>query len=165
MAILAMQNCGYSCLNPRNWGGKRAKASTKSKAYENRAHGEHNVASNRAACTHRELTNAGEKDSHHIIQDAAVKNIPGYNRKDAPAVQLYGLSTSKGSEHYIATQVQCQRGGGTYAAERRIGYKSLRKAWLKKSEAREHIRRADEYFYSLGVTPETQMRSVGNRNR
>ena len=39
MAVLAMQNCGYSCLNPRNWGGKRAKASTKSKAYENRAHG------------------------------------------------------------------------------------------------------------------------------
>ena len=39
MAVLAMQNCGYSCLNPRNWGGKKAKASTKSKAYENRAHG------------------------------------------------------------------------------------------------------------------------------
>ncbi len=39
MAVLAMQNCGYSCLNPRNWGGKRAKASTKSKAYESRAHG------------------------------------------------------------------------------------------------------------------------------
>ena len=38
MAVLAMQNCGYSCLNPMNWGGKRAKASTKSKAYENRAH-------------------------------------------------------------------------------------------------------------------------------
>ena len=38
MAVLAMQSCGYSCLNPRNWGGKRAKASTKSKAYENRAH-------------------------------------------------------------------------------------------------------------------------------
>ena len=36
MAVLAMQNCGYSCLNPRNWGGKRAKASTKSKAYEGR---------------------------------------------------------------------------------------------------------------------------------
>ncbi len=39
MAVLAMQNCGYSCLNPRNWGGKRAKTSKKSKAYENRAHG------------------------------------------------------------------------------------------------------------------------------
>ena len=39
MAVLAMQSCGYSCLNPRNWGGKRAKVSTKSKAYENRSHG------------------------------------------------------------------------------------------------------------------------------
>ena len=39
MAVLAMQSCGYSCLNPRNWGGKRAKASTKSKTYGSRAHG------------------------------------------------------------------------------------------------------------------------------
>ncbi len=40
MAVLAMQSCGYSCLNPMSWGGKRAKASKKSKAYESRAHGE-----------------------------------------------------------------------------------------------------------------------------
>lgn len=84
---------------------------------------------------------------------------------DAPAVQLKGPSTAKGSEHYTATQVQRQRGGGTYAAERRIGYKALRKAGVSQSEARSHIQRADDYFGGLGVTPSTTMRSVGNRNR
>ncbi|WP_413110354.1 RHS repeat-associated core domain-containing protein [Thaumasiovibrio sp. DFM-14] len=123
-----------------------------------------NVA-NRAFGTHRQLKNAGVKDSHHVIQDAAAKNISGYNRMDAPAVQLNGPSTAKGSEHYIATQVQRQRGGGTYAAERRIGYKALRKAGLSKSEARSHIQRTDDYFGGLGVTPSTPMRQVGNRNR
>ena len=98
-----------------------------------------------------------------MIQDAAAKSLPGYNRMDAPAVQLKGPSTAKGSEHYIATQVQRQRGGGTYAAERRIGYKALRKAGLPQSEARSHIQRADEYFEGIGVTPSTSMRSVGNR--
>ena len=84
---------------------------------------------------------------------------------DAPAVQLNGPSTAKGSEHYIATQVQRQRGGGTYAAERRIGYKALRKTGVSQSEARSHIQRADDYFGGLGVTGSTPMRTVGNRNR
>ena len=83
---------------------------------------------------------------------------------DAPAAQLQGPSTAKGSEHYIATQVQRQRGGGTYAAERRIGYKAMRKAGLPQSEARSHIQRADDYFMGeLGATPSTVTRSVGNR--
>ncbi|HHC6666811.1 TPA: RHS repeat-associated core domain-containing protein [Vibrio parahaemolyticus] len=121
--------------------------------------------SNRAFGTHRQLKNAGVKDSHHVIQDAAAKNISGYSRMDAPAIQLNGPSTLKGSEHYIATQVQRQIGGGTYAAERRIGYKALRKAGVSQSEARAHIQRADNYFGGLGVTSSTQMRQVGNRNR
>jgi len=40
----------------------------------------------------------------------------------APAVQLGGPSTQVGSEHYAATSMQRQA-GGTYAAERRIGYR------------------------------------------
>ncbi|MPY26901.1 hypothetical protein FS373_31065 [Shewanella sp. YLB-07] len=99
-----------------------------------------------------------------MIQDAAAKNLAGYNRMDAPAVQLKGPSTAKGSEHYIATQVQRQRGGGTYSAERRIGYKALRRSGVPQSEARGHIQRADDYFGGLGVTPNTMMRQVGNRN-
>ncbi|WP_429168079.1 RHS repeat-associated core domain-containing protein [Aeromonas rivipollensis] len=118
----------------------------------------------RAYGTYRHLRNTGSIDAHHIIQDAAVKNIPGYSRMDAPAVQLNGPSTAKGTEHYIATQVQRQRGGGTYGSERRIAYKALRRAGLKKSEVRDHINRADEYFMGqLGIELTTPVRQVRNR--
>jgi len=114
--------------------------------------------------TYKELTRAGLKDSHHIIQNAAVRDIPGYNYLDAPAINLPGPSTRVGTPHYAATQVQRQSGGGTYAAERRIGYKSLRTAGVPKLEARSAIEDADEYFSGLGVTPCTSTRIPGNRN-
>ena len=47
------------------------------------------------------------------------------------------------------------RGGGTYAAERRIGYKALRRAGLDPDEARRAIQEADDYFRGIGVTPST----------
>jgi len=104
-----------------------------------------------------------DPDSHHIIQNAAVRDVKDYSRSQAPAVQLNGPSTSIGSEHYIATQIQREAGGGTYAAERRIGYKALRKAGLSQEEARCHIIRADSYFSSLGVSRNTALRVPGNR--
>jgi hypothetical protein len=91
--------------------------------------------------------------------------ITGYSYDDAPAVQLNGPSTAVGSEHYNATRVQKRAGGGTYAAERRIGYKALRRAGLSAEESRCHIMRADDYFIGqLKVTSGTNMRTVGNRS-
>jgi hypothetical protein len=61
--------------------------------------------------------------------------------------------------------VQRQRGGGTYAAERRIGYigyKALRAAGFSPSQARSAIEIADIYFASLGVTHSTIMRILGD---
>ncbi len=110
-----------------------------------------------------ELRQAGLKDAHHSIQDAAVRDIPGYNTNLAPGEQLAGPSTRVGSPHYKATQVQRQAGGGTYGAERRIGYKALRQGGLDKSAARSAIERADKYFESIGVTRETPTRIPGNR--
>ena len=101
MAILAMQNCGYSCLNPRNWGGKRAKVSTKSKAYENRSHGVGGE-SPKAEVT-RITKGVKEFDTvpyrptnsplvnHHGVNDVWAKNnIPGYKSKaaDNPTMAL-----------------------------------------------------------------------------
>jgi hypothetical protein len=63
-----------------------------------------------------ELRAAGLRDAHHVVQDAAVRNLPGYNTQLAPGVQLPGPSTAVGTPHYIATQVQRQAGGGTLAA-------------------------------------------------
>lgn len=113
--------------------------------------------------TYGELRRAGAQDAHHVIQDAAMRDLPGYSRTAAPAVELPGPSTRSGTPHYEATQVQRQAGGGTYAAERRIGYKALRRGGLSPADARAAIGRADAYFASIGVTPQTSTRIPGNR--
>jgi len=110
-----------------------------------------------------DLRAAGLKDAHHVIQDAAVRDLPGYNTQLAPGVQLSGPSTAVGSPHYIATQVQRQAGGGTLAAEMRIGYKSLRQAGYSEPQARQIIAESDAYFRSIGATPSTPTRIPGNR--
>jgi hypothetical protein len=110
-----------------------------------------------------ELRAAGLKDAHHVVQDAAVRNLPGYNSKLAPGVQLPGPSTAVGSPHYIATQVQRQAGGGTLAAEMRIGYKALRRAGYSEAQARQAIAETETYFRSIGVTPSTPTRIPGSR--
>jgi len=109
------------------------------------------------------LRRAGQKDAHHVIQDAAVRDLPGYNTNAAPGIQLPGPANVPGTPHAIATGVQRQAGGGTYGAERRIGYKAMRRAGVSEADARSAIRRADNYFDSLGVTPETVTRVPGNR--
>jgi RHS repeat-associated protein len=111
-----------------------------------------------------ELRAAGLRDAHHIIQDAAVRDLPNYNSQAAPGVQLPGPSTRIGTPHYQATQVQRQSGGGTYGAERRIGYKALRTSGMSQDDAREAIGRADAYFKSITVNKNTVTRIPGNRN-
>ncbi|HYI02405.1 hypothetical protein [Hyalangium sp.] len=115
------------------------------------------------AGTYGELKNAGIKDAHHVIQDAAVRDLPGYDSRAAPAVELKGPATRVGTAHYEATQVQRQAGGGTYADERRIAYEALRRVGLSHEEAQTLIGRADDYFKSIGVTPSTPTRIPGNR--
>ena len=98
-----------------------------------------------------------------MIQDAAVRDLPGYDSRAVPAVELKGPATRVGTSHYEATQVQRQPGGGTYADERRIAYEALRRAGLAHDEAQALVGRADEYFKSIGVTPTTPTRIPGNR--
>jgi RHS repeat-associated protein len=62
------------------------------------------------------LRAAGKKDAHHVIQDAAVRDLPGYNTNAAPAIQLSGPSNFAGTPHNFATGVQRQAGGGTWNA-------------------------------------------------
>ncbi|MBS0186415.1 MAG: hypothetical protein JSS34_08915, partial [Proteobacteria bacterium] len=114
---------------------------------------------------HTYLIKNKRKDSHHIIQDAAVKDLPYYSREQAINVQLEGPSIRIGTEHYKATQVQRKSGGGTYGIERRIGYRALREAGIKKEEARILVEEADKYFNNIGITKETQTRLPGNRNK
>lgn len=50
-----------------------------------------------------DLRAAGMKDAHHVIQDAAVKHLPGYDSNRARGIQLPGPATTKGTRHNIAT--------------------------------------------------------------
>jgi hypothetical protein len=113
--------------------------------------------------TAREFRQTGLKDAHHVIQDAAVRDVPGYSRLDAPVVQLPGPSTSSGTPHSRATQVQRQPGGGTYGAERRIAYKALRRAGMSERTARTVMARVHAFFARLGVGRDTPTRIPGNR--
>ena len=51
-----------------------------------------------------ELRAAGQADAHYIIQDAAVRDVPGYATNAAPGVRLTGPSREVGSPHYLATK-------------------------------------------------------------
>lgn len=115
--------------------------------------------------TYKTLRKEKKKDAHHIIQDASVKDIKGYSRNEAPAIQLDGSSSEIGTEHYKATQEQRKSGGGTYAKERVIAYKSLRKADIPKEEAKKAIKRADTYFENIGVKLDTETRIPQNRKK
>jgi RHS repeat-associated protein len=110
-----------------------------------------------------DLRSAGLKDAHHVIQEAAVRDLPGYVSSLAPGVHLPGPSTARGTLHYVATQVQRQAGGGTFAAERRIAYKALRRAGYSQADATQIIAETDVYFQSIGVIPSTVTRIPGNR--
>ena len=78
---------------------------------------------------------------------------------------LPGPSTHKGTPHYEATQAQRSVGGGSYNAERKIAFIALRKAGIKKDDAKALIRNADEHFKSIDVTPQTPTRIPGNRRK
>ena len=111
-----------------------------------------------------DLRAAGLSDAHHIIQDAAVRDLPGYSTRAAPGVQLSGPSTLAGTEHYAATVVQRAAGGGTYAAERQIAFNALKAAGFSDADAAAAVARADSYFIKeLGIDMDTPTRIPGNR--
>jgi hypothetical protein len=74
------------------------------------------------------LVDAGFKDAHHVIQNAAVKELPGYDPKAAPAVALPGPARDPTSPHGMTRPAQRRNNWGTYGIERDVAYQSLRDA-------------------------------------
>jgi hypothetical protein len=75
--------------------------------------------------TYGQLSDAAVTDAHHLLQDAAMRNIDGYSRRNAPAIQADGPSTLIGSEHYNLTYEQSHATQtGTYSIEKQIGLDS-----------------------------------------
>jgi hypothetical protein len=112
-----------------------------------------------------ELRAAGEADAHHIIQDAAARDVPGYKTNAAPGIPLEGPSTESGTPHNEATQIQRTAGvGGTYEAERQVACLALTAAGCSPAEIADALARADAYFMGeLGLTYDSRMRIPGNR--
>jgi hypothetical protein len=111
----------------------------------------------------RDLRSSKLKDAHHVIQDAAVRDLPGYDTNAARGVVLEGPANVRGTPHHATRAVQRELGGGTYASERRIGYKALRRAGFSEEQARQAIKEADRYFNSIGVGPDTRTRIPADR--
>ncbi len=109
------------------------------------------------------LKNRGIKDAHHVIQDAAVRDLAGYETRKAPAVRLRGPANDPSTPHGRTRIIQRQPGGGSYKAERNIAYKSLRAAGYNKRAAVRQIKRADRYFKSIGVNKSTITRIPSDR--
>jgi hypothetical protein len=111
------------------------------------------------------LRAAGQAEAHHVIQDAAVRDVLGYNTNEAPGIQLEGPSTEIGSPHYAATQVQrSAEVGGTYGAERQVACAALAAAGCSRGQIADALARADEYFMRrLDLTFESPLRIPGNR--
>ena len=96
----------------------------------------------------QKLTKEGEQ-SHHIIQDASVKDQPGYSYGGAPTTKLEGGSHAPGSPHDIANQMQNSVPAsmrGTYGDERDVAYLAMRAAGQNKGTAKANLERSDSYF-------------------
>jgi len=106
---------------------------------------------------------SGLKDAHHIIQDAAAEGLPGYSSSAARGCICRGPRTQLERRTMPLLEFSDRQGSGTYAAERRIGYKALRKARLSEEQARAAIREVDAYFGSIGATAGTTTRIPRNR--
>jgi hypothetical protein len=109
------------------------------------------------------LVDAGFTDAHHVIQNAAVRDLPGYDPKTAPAVALPGPAGVLSSPHGMTRPAQRKSDWGTYGIERDIAYRSLRAAGYTDAQARAALSRADEHFGRLGVKSDTPTRRPGDR--
>lgn len=117
--------------------------------------------------TYGELSDAGVKDAHHLLQDAAMRNVEGYKKRNAPAIQADGPSTLVGSEHYNLTYDQSHASAsGTYGIEKQIGMDSSTKNLnLSGSDSNTVNAFVDNYFMgNLGLSSDSQTRIPGNRH-
>lgn len=102
--------------------------------------------------TYGELTNVNKGfpqcEAHHIIQHAAVRDVPGYSYSGSPAVVL------SWAQHQLATAAQnTATVGGTYGAEVTVADRALVAAGQLDYVISAALNRADIYFQGqLGLT-------------
>ena len=114
--------------------------------------------------TKKELENMGVTDGHHIVQDAAVRNLPGYTNRGGPCIGLPGPPYAADTPHGRATKAQRQaKGGGTLGQELAIGESALLTAGAGPGIARTAVDYAQADFAAKGLGPSTPTRVPGDR--
>ena len=110
-----------------------------------------------------ELSGTGSQ-AHHVVQNAAVRDLAGYSRAEAPCVGLRGSASTIGSEHYLATRVQMWNTmGGTLGDELQIAREALFAAGKSVGWVNQAIAESEGYFTSLGHTSSTPTLPVSGR--
>jgi len=101
-----------------------------------------------------------KRQAHHVVQDAAVRDLPGYNRSQAPSVSL------SVNDHYKATAVQVfSPNRGTLGAEYRVAVDALMAAGMSPRQAAAEVEKAKDYFDRLGYGPDTETRTPGSKDQ
>ena len=92
---------------------------------------------------------------HLILLHAAARNVPGYNRHEAPSILLEGSSLDQRSEHGLAVTAQLSRRHDTLAEAIESAILALGAAGLDKGIRRQARAACEDYFYTrLGHGPE-----------
>jgi len=115
--------------------------------------------------TYNELNRRGVSDAHHVVQNAAVRELPGYSRGRAPCVGLPGPSTDPTTPHGAATsaQRQCDGPRGTLGAELSVADQALRAAGLSAANSATVTELAERSFAEQGHDRSTTTRVPGRR--
>jgi hypothetical protein len=91
---------------------------------------------------------------HLIVMHSAVRACPGYNRHDAPSIELDGSSLARDTEHGAAVTAQMTRRQRTLAEALEAAVFALAAADLDKSIRRQARQACEDYFYNqLGLDP------------
>jgi RHS repeat-associated protein len=114
--------------------------------------------------TKDELKDMRVKDGHHIVQDAAVKGLPGYSYGNAPCIGLPGPPQDPTTPHGAASVAQrgC-KGGGTLGKELAHAESVLGPAGASPAIAKTAAEFARVGFAAKGFGPSTPTLIPGNR--
>ena len=111
----------------------------------------------------------GLKDSHHIYQDAAVRNIPNYKYNHAIAISIQGRNpdgSTRNTPHYRANRAQDNSSkAGILGAETVVAYNSLRAAGLSAKAAKCATLEARKYLIGLGANAGSSTNQLSRRRK
>ena len=111
----------------------------------------------------------GLKDSHHIYQDAAVRNIPNYKYNHAIAISIQGRNpdgSTRNTPHYRANRAQDNSSkAGILGAETVVAYNSLRAAGLSAKAAKCATLEARKYLIGLGANAGSSTNQPSRRRK